>query len=555
MSEYRDDLIGKKLGQYEILEEIGRGGMATVYTARQGSINRIVAVKVLPRHFLHDPGFFERFEREVDVIAHLEHPHILPIYDYGKADDMPYIAMRFLGGGSMAQLIKRGIPQLDALDRPFTQIAQALDHAHRQGIIHRDLKPGNIMLDEEGNAYLSDFGIARVLGSNLTGSMIIGTPAYMSPEQANGFPLDARSDLYSLGIVLFELITGQEPFQAETPMALLLKHINEPVPPLTNFRPDIPDAVEEVIMKATAKDPNGRYSSASELARAFSAAIRDPRQSTRTSRPGYVEDMPTILPDTGPRGGVSRPTPIPVTPRGMMPPANTAYPQQPTPYPANAATTTGPLLQPPPPARSRTPMIIGGVVLLAILVLAAVFIVPSMTPKDIPVTRQAELIGSPTPFTGAEIINTSSYSLSMPSAWVPDGSPNYIDDSDATRQIHRWQSGDQTSSVSLILQRSDISSDAEFNAVVQAYEKQYYDDTQPWLTLINETTAPDGTIVRSYSVDAENGPSFPAGQLDVFFMRRGPYLTVLEMYSANSTGNDYVPTFQQILDSLQVKST
>jgi serine/threonine protein kinase len=268
-----DDLSGRTLGQFEILEEIGRGGMATVYRARQKTINRVVAVKVLPRALLHDPGFYERFTREVDVIAHLEHPHILPIYDFGEMEGVPYIAMRFLGGGTMSQMIRRGQVPLEALVKPFGQIAQALDHAHHQGIIHRDLKPANILLDERGNAYLTDFGIAKVLNSNLTGSAIIGTPAYMSPEQAHGGTLDARADIYSLGIVLFEVIAGREPYQADTPVALLLKHINEPMPLLRQYRPDAPEALEAVVSRATAKNPNDRFASAGDLADALAEAL------------------------------------------------------------------------------------------------------------------------------------------------------------------------------------------------------------------------------------------------------------------------------------------
>ncbi len=284
MSERKDNLIGRHFGQFEIMEKIGQGGMATVYRARQISINRIVAIKVLPPTLLHDPSFAERFAREVDVIAHLEHPHILPIYDYGDADGIPYIAMRFLGGGSMADMIRRGKIELNSLERPFRQVAQALDYAHRQGVIHRDLKPANVMMDENGNAYLSDFGIARVLGSDLTGSMIIGTPAYMSPEQANGLPIDGRADIYSLGVVLFELIAGREPFKAETPMALLLKHINEPMPSLLSFREDVPQEVDAVVKKATAKDPADRYSSAGELAADFADAARQPVRPALQSR-------------------------------------------------------------------------------------------------------------------------------------------------------------------------------------------------------------------------------------------------------------------------------
>ncbi len=575
MSEQRDDLIGKSLGQYEILEEVGRGGMATVYKARQLSINRTVAVKVLPRHFLHDPGFFERFEREVDVIAHLEHPHILPIYDYGKADDMPYIAMRFLGGGSMAQVVRRGIPKIDSLDRPFTQVAQALDHAHRQGIIHRDLKPGNIMLDEEGNAYLSDFGIARVLGSNLTGSMIIGTPAYMSPEQANGFPLDARSDLYSLGIVLFELITGREPFQAETPMALLLKHINEPVPPLSSFRSDIPDAVELVIMKATAKDPNARYTSASEMAKAFSDALRDPRQSTRSSAPAHYEDAPTILPDTGSRG-IPRPTPHGMTPPPSAypgqppvtpyPQQGTPYPQQGTPYPQQGTPYPTPYGQPPatgpypptapmPPARSRTPMIIGGVVGLIVLAVAAIAIVPGLTPKEAPVTLVASTLAPPTPFQRAQKVETSDYTLSIPRDWIPP--QGFYDISESDRVVHFWQPSDLSAYVAVIIPNYiNITDQENFVQTVETYTQRFYYDNPRSENLdpISESTAPDGTIQQSYRMFGPMDPQHPPGQLDVFYLNRAPYLTVVEMYSSDATGNTLVPTFQQSLDSLQVKT-
>ncbi|MEL7235021.1 MAG: protein kinase, partial [Chloroflexota bacterium] len=268
-----DNLVGKQIGQFTILEEVGRGGMATVYRATQQSINRDVAVKVLPQQFLHDPGFFERFKREVEVIAHLEHPHIVPIFDYGENNGMPYIAMRYLAGGTLRNIIKSGQPQLKDLIRPIQQVASALDHAHLQGIIHRDLKPGNVLRDTSGNAYLTDFGIARVLNSDLTGSAIIGTPAYMSPEQARGETLDARADVYSLGVVLFELITGEEPFKAETPIAMILKHLHERVPYLSEYRADIPADVDKVIAIATEKQASDRYSSAGALAEAFTRAV------------------------------------------------------------------------------------------------------------------------------------------------------------------------------------------------------------------------------------------------------------------------------------------
>jgi serine/threonine-protein kinase len=541
-----DDLIGQMLGQYEILEEIGRGGMATVYKARQTSINRTVAIKVLPRHFLHDPGFYERFEREVDVIAHLEHPHILPIYDYGRDKDVPYIAMRYLGGGSMAQLIRRGVPKLADLDRPFAQMAQALDHAHKQGIIHRDLKPGNIMLDENGNAYLSDFGIARVLGSNLTGSAIIGTPAYMSPEQANGFPLDARSDLYSMGVVLFELITGKEPYQAETPMALLLKHINEPMPPLSRYRSDIPDRVEAVIAKATAKDPNNRYSSAGEMASEFSEALRQTGSFAKQTPQMVFEDAKTITPDTGQR---------------LTPPPSTGRPSTagmtPRPITQGAVSPTAPITGEMPqasPARSLIPLIIGAVVVLAVLIIGAVVVLPQINSGPAPVTEIPVTLPPPTIFPDSQRVETNEYSISIPRQWIPP--QGFYDNSDGERLIHIWQDSNLTTYSAVVIPNAINITDVEsFEHAVEAYSDQYYKtERADTLDPIDTVTAPDGTIRQSYHLHGDVQPPFPPGQVDVFFLNRAPHLVILEMYSADSLGNQLVPTFQRMLDSLQLKT-
>ena len=290
----KDGLIGKTLGRYEILKEVGRGGMATVYSARQKSINRQVALKILPPYFLHDPNFFERFRREVQVITTLEHPHILPIYDYGKVNDIPFIAMRLLTGGSMREMIQEGgVQQLVAVQRPLNQIAQALDYAHHNNIIHRDLKPGNILMDDSGNAYLSDFGIAHVAGSNITGTGILGTPAYMSPEQVNGQVISNYSDIYSLAIVLFELITGELPYKDKILSAILIKHVTEPLPLIRDFRDDVPPEIDAVLAKAASKKPEDRYDTASEFAQAFSEALNTVSMSTSTLLPQVVVQSKT----------------------------------------------------------------------------------------------------------------------------------------------------------------------------------------------------------------------------------------------------------------------
>src|SRR5664279_840029 len=203
-----DDLIGRKIGGYEILELIGHGGMATVYRARQISMNRIVAVKVLPRQFLSDETYMQRFNREVKIVSELEHRSIVPVHDYGVAEEQPYIVMRYMSGGSVDDLLREGALDLDEIVHIVEQIAPALDYAHGKGLLHRDLKPSNILMDDNGDAYLTDFGIARLMTdmstATLTTKGVVGTPSYMSPEQAQGQTLDHRSHLCSLGATLFE---------------------------------------------------------------------------------------------------------------------------------------------------------------------------------------------------------------------------------------------------------------------------------------------------------------------------------------------------------------
>lgn len=271
-------MIGSRLGAYTLLEAIGEGGMATVYRAVQDKVGRDVAVKVIGSHILKDPTALERFQREAQVIARLEHPHILPVYDYDLTTDPPFIVMRYLPTGSLKDILQREWLPADELAVLFRQIASALDYAHRQGIVHRDVKPSNILVDGEGNAFLVDFGLARMVESaqstGITASGdTIGTPDYMSPEQVMGMPIDGRSDIYGLGVMLFEMLTGQTPFAADTPIAVVFKHVQEPVPSVRTINPALPEAVDEVIGRAMAKKPDSRYQTCLEMHQALCSAL------------------------------------------------------------------------------------------------------------------------------------------------------------------------------------------------------------------------------------------------------------------------------------------
>jgi serine/threonine protein kinase len=539
MTERRpDDLIGKTVGSFTILEEVGRGGMATVYSAMQNTMNRKVALKVLPRHFLHDPDFLERFEREVEVISRLEHPHILPIYDYGEDDGVPFIAMRFLGGGSMAQLIRRGVPKLKDIDKPFKQVSEALDYAHQQGIIHRDLKPGNIMLDENGNAYLSDFGIARVLGSNLTGSAIIGTPAYMSPEQAHGGNIDARSDIYSLGIVLFELITGREPYQAETPMSMLLKQINEPIPPIRDFRADVPQLVQDVVDTATAKAQDERYSSATDFAHAFSEALRGERSSTTRINKEHQ------APKTFDSEGTLMDTRTPLRNEG-----GTVVPGRKT---EGLKATKIPSAEPHEAEETRLSerrgapigMIIGVIVLLLAVVGGGLYFFTD-------IFKTAPTVALPEDF---RLVDTSNYSVGVPVAMMPSMN-DFIDESSNERSFHRWQNSDALFVTIAVVNSERMSEESYFAAYhqPQIVGAENAIDNASW-TPIDEATAENGMLRRSYRVEGD--ATLADGQIDTFYMEQGEYLVVVEMYTADAVAGDTetLANLQTILDSLRIKS-
>jgi len=278
-------LSGKTLGTCTLQTLLGRGGMGAVYIAIQQRPRRTVAVKVLLPELSQDTAryneFLSRFRREADAIAMLDHVNIMPIYEYGEQDQLAYLVMPYVTGGTLRDVIaRRGKLPLNEAIVIVEQIASALDYAHQHGIIHRDLKPGNILFHADGRLLLTDFGIAKVLGGVVDGTApamqtltttgtIIGTPEYLSPEQAAGTPIDKRADIYSLGVVLYQLLTGHVPFSGSTPVAVAIKHAMESPPPLKSFHVDVPPAVEQVIMKALAKQPEQRYETAGEFARAL----------------------------------------------------------------------------------------------------------------------------------------------------------------------------------------------------------------------------------------------------------------------------------------------
>jgi serine/threonine protein kinase len=248
------DLLGKSLGRYKIVEVLGEGGMAKVYKGYDERLDRHVAIKVIEVRMFGSEELYKRFKREATALAQLSHPNIVNVHDYGEQEDgLPYLVMEFLGGGTLKDQIGEPMPYHEAA-KTLTPIARALSYAHRHGFIHRDIKPANILLTEAGQPMLTDFGIAKKIQdekSSITRSgMGLGTPDYMAPEQARTKNIDHRVDIYALGVVFFEMITGRKPFIAQTPGAVILKHSQEPFPSPAMFIPGLPPSVELVILKA-----------------------------------------------------------------------------------------------------------------------------------------------------------------------------------------------------------------------------------------------------------------------------------------------------------------
>jgi serine/threonine-protein kinase len=270
-----DELLGATLGNCVIEALIGEGGMSRVYRARQNPLDRDVAIKVLPPYYASDKAFVDRFKREAKAMAQLSHPNIVTIHLAGEDKGRLFIILEYIGGGNLKQRMVRGMT-LSEITRVIREIASALTYAHDKGFVHRDVKPMNVLMDADGRAVLSDFGIAKVLASSTALTRLgagVGTPEYMSPEQCRGIEVDARADIYALGVMLYEMLTGRTPFVADNFTALAHSHIYEYPAPPSSLNPHVSPAVQSVVMKALEKDPANRFQKATEMAVALEQAV------------------------------------------------------------------------------------------------------------------------------------------------------------------------------------------------------------------------------------------------------------------------------------------
>jgi len=386
------NLTGQSLGRYHILEPLGEGGMASVYKAYDTRLETDVAVKII-RVDQFSPAVLEqvlqRFEREAKALARLSHPNIVGIIDFGKHEGVPYLVMEYLPGGTLKQSLGKPVPWQDAA-RLLLPIGRGLAYAHKRGVVHRDVKPSNILVGDSGEPMLTDFGIAKLLenvdAQTLTGTGVgVGTPEYMAPEQWTG-QAGPQSDIYSLGVVFYELITGRKPYNADTPAAILLKQASDPLPRPRQFVPDLPDAVEKVLIKALAKNPEDRYADMG----AFTGDLENLQNGQNRTTLLEVKPAQTIRPMDD-----SKLTNELFDTRVEIPPA------PPTPATQNAAPTVPIIMPNPPPANAHTlwPWTVGAVVLVIIVCLIAggliigkkIFPMATITQTSPPISFPSEL--------------------------------------------------------------------------------------------------------------------------------------------------------------------
>lgn len=354
--------IGQTIGSYRLIQQMGQGGMATVYKAYHAALDRYVAIKVLHPVFTEDASFLARFQREAKTVARMDHPNIVPIYDYSEFEGRPYLVMKFIEGETLKAHMARGALSREEILQITRAVGSALSYAHRNRVLHRDIKPSNVLLSNDGQIYLADFGLARMAQSgesSLTADRLIGTPQYMSPEQALSKPdLDARTDIYSFGVMLYEMLVGRVPFNADTPFAVIHDHIYTPLPLPRQVKPDLPEAVERVLLKALAKNPDDRFSEVEQLVNALELALTE----------GAVPPPVGMAEETGSVSTVPIETPLPpeetiptLTPAGM--PAAAADAEKLTISPVASPKPS----EPPAKKRLKTGWVIGGVVVLVLL--------------------------------------------------------------------------------------------------------------------------------------------------------------------------------------------
>ncbi len=362
------NLVGQTLGKYRLVARLGRGGMAEVYKAYQPGLDRYIGIKVLHAHLVDDQDFIGRFEREALAIGKLRHPNIVQAVDFDRDGETYFMAMEFIDGPTLKDELKarKATNQpltLQEISRVFTALCSAIDYAHSRGMVHRDIKPANVMINEEGQVVLTDFGIARIVGATQytqTGALS-GTPAYMSPEQGQGDRGDERSDIYSLGVMLYEMVTGMVPYDADTPFAVIMKHISEPLPLPSKMNPNLPETVERIVLKAMSKSPDDRYQTAGEMARALRDAVGvSPDDNLRMTPLATVASSPKVDEIEHPTGPIStmRRTPEAGTTSGAS--------NQATVYSGGEAGSTA-VMTPTKKGPPIVPIVIGGIVIILIL--------------------------------------------------------------------------------------------------------------------------------------------------------------------------------------------
>jgi len=279
--------VGETVGPYRIVEQVGQGGMATVYKAYHAALDRCVAIKVIHPALLQDPSLLARFQREARLVAKLDHPNIVPIYDYAEQDGRPYLVMKFIEGETLKARLAQSQIDADGITHITEAVGAALTYAHKHCILHRDIKPSNVLLASDGQIYLADFGLARIArsgDSTLTSDMFLGTPQYISPEQALGNKkLDEGTDIYSFGVMLYEIIVGKVPFSSDTPFSIIHDHIYTPLPLPRQVNPNVSESIELVLLKALAKESQDRYMDVDSMVKAFQQAWQEKARSEGTS--------------------------------------------------------------------------------------------------------------------------------------------------------------------------------------------------------------------------------------------------------------------------------